>query len=274
MSPDVRKGNLIYAGGDASSYILAYPSGKLVGRIAMTSLGVCADSNGNVYFTGVGKISEFAHGGKAPIATYVVQGNVYACSVDPTTGNIAAVVFCASGCGDSVAVIRPSAGAAPTLYSDRKLPSLLFCTYDDRGNIFVDGYKGSQFGIAELPSSATSFTDLTMSQNIPAAAQIQWDGHYLAVETRISPEIDQIRVKGSSAKIVNIVKLRGSGHRATQSWIQKGKIAVPTTVDKRAIGIMVWAYPAGGKPINRIEGFIGGGHQQIDGVAFSPFHTP
>ncbi|MGA7354870.1 MAG: hypothetical protein WBW76_05490 [Candidatus Cybelea sp.] len=152
MSLRARKENLIYAGGDASSYVLTYPGGKLVGQIGMTSLGTCADSDGNVYFTGAGAITEFAHGGTTPIATYAVQGNVYACSVDPATGNIAAVVFCASGCGDSVAVIRPRSGLAPTLSSDSELPSLLFCTYDGHGNIFVDGFKGSQFGMAELPN--------------------------------------------------------------------------------------------------------------------------
>ena len=270
MSLRARKENLIYAGGDASSYVLTYPGGKLVGQIGMTSLGTCADSDGNVYFTGAGAITEFAHGGTTPIATYAVQGNVYACSVDPATGNIAAVVFCASGCGDSVAVIRPRSGLAPTLSSDSELPSLLFCTYDGHGNIFVDGFKGSQFGMAELPNGATSFINFTMSENIPTAEQTQWDGQYLTVETRIRPEIDQIQVNGSNATIVNRVELKGVGLRATQSWIQSGKIAVPTAIEHRALDIFVWSYPAGGKPIEKITGFIGGGHQQIDGVAFSP----
>jgi hypothetical protein len=269
MMPDAYRGDLIYAGGDASSYVLAYPSGKLVGQIAMRSLGTCADSEGNVYFTGAGAITEFAHGRTKPMTTYAVQGNVYACSVDPASGDIAAVVFCASGCGDSVAVIRPHSGAAPTLYSDPDLPSLLFCTYDNLGNIFVDGFKGSQFGIAELPHNATAFINFTVSRNIPTAEQIQWDGQYLAVETRISPEIDQIRVEGSNAKIVNTVKLKGAGHRATQSWIQNAKIAVPTAVGHRALDVFVWSYPTGGEPIKRIKGFIGGGHQQVDSVAFS-----
>jgi hypothetical protein len=122
------------------------------------------------------------------------------------------------GCGDSVAVIRRSAGLPPILYSDPELPSLLFCTYDNLGNIFVDGFKGSQFGIAELPRNATSFINFTVSQNIPTAEQIQWDGRYIAVES------------GSSATVVNIVRLKGAGLRATQSWIQNGKIGVPTTV--------------------------------------------
>lgn len=270
MMPDAYKRNLIYAGGDASSYVLAYPSGKLVGQIAVRSQGACADPEGNVYFTGPGAITEFAHAGTTPIATYPVQGNAYACSVDPGSDNLAAVVFCASGCGDSVEVVRRSSGVAPTLYSDPELPSLLFCTYDDRGNIFVDGFKGSQFGIAELPRNATSFINFTLSRNIPTAEQIQWDGRYLAVETRISPEIDRIRVKGSKATIVNTIKLKGAGHRATQSWIQNGKIAVPTAVGHRAVDVFVWSYPPRGQPIARIKNFLGGGHQQVDGVAFSP----
>lgn len=268
--PHAYKGILIYAGGDESSYVLTYPRGRLVGQIPMRSLGACADPEGNVYFTGPGAITEFAHGGTTPIVTYPVQGNVYACSVDSASDTIAAVVFCATGCGDSVAVIRRSSGLAPTLYSDPELPSLLFCTYDNLGNIFVDGFNGSQFGIAELPRFGTSFINFTVSQNIPTAEQIQWDGRYLAVETRIHPEIYQILISGSSATVVNIIKLDGAGFRATQSWILNGKIAVPTTVGHRAEDIFVWKYPDGGKPIAKIKNFIGGGHQQIDGAVFSP----
>ena len=272
MHRDAVKGALVYAGGDVSSYVLAYPSGKLVGTIPMVALGACSDANGNVFLTGAGRIAEFAHGGTTPIATYSIPGTVYACSVDPTTGNIAAVVLCQSGCGGELVVIRPGSGLSPTFYRDANLPQMLYCAYDDQGNVFVDGYQGLQFGIAELPNTGGALTDIAVDTNIQYAEQVQWDGQYLSVETRIHPVVYQVQLSGSTGTVINVVHLGQVGKRGTQSWIQKGKIGVPTAspgLNKRAVEIVFWNYPAGGAPINTFKGFIGGGHQAIDAMTFS-----
>ncbi|MBV8531680.1 MAG: hypothetical protein JO104_10215 [Candidatus Eremiobacteraeota bacterium] len=262
-------GAYLYASGDASGYVLTYPSGKLVGTISGTALGTCSDAGGNVYFGEVRQVAEFAHGGTTPSATYPVPGTAAACSVDPTTGNLAVVVFCLTGCGDEVAIFPPGAGTAPIAYKDSKLTQLLFCTYDDRGNLFVDGYKSNKFAIAELPANGNALADIAFKKNIQTAYQIQWDGKYLAVQTRVDPVIYQIQVSGSTARVVNVVKFSNIGHRSTQAWIQKDKIAFPSTVNRRPESVLVFAYPAGGKPIDVVKGFIGGGHQQLDGVTFS-----
>src|SRR5579871_2609977 len=220
-------GALVYTGGDASTYVLSYPSGRLVANIAEKTFGMCSDANGDVFLTHVNSIDEFPHGGTTPIATYTVYGSAYSCSIDPATGNIAAVVFCTTGCGDVVTVIQPSTNIQTT-YADPTLPSLLFCTYDNQGNLFVDGYNGPQFGIAELPAGQTALANISLTQNIQFADQIQWDGQYLAVEARIDPVIYQIALAGSVGTVVNTVTLNGIGHRAMQSWIQKGKIGIPT----------------------------------------------
>jgi hypothetical protein len=95
MDPDAYKHTLIYAGGDEASYVLRFPDGKL-GTIAQTSFGLCSDNGGDVFFTQVKRILEYAHGGKAPVATFAVDGSAYSCSVDPTTGDLAASFACRS----------------------------------------------------------------------------------------------------------------------------------------------------------------------------------
>jgi hypothetical protein len=270
MAPGASKGTLVYAGGDAQSYVFSFPAGKLVGNIAGTSSGTCSDSQGDVFFTRVRSVVEFAHGGTTPIAIYNVPGNAYSCSVDPTTGNLAVVVFCLTGCGDDVDVFKGGATEPPKVYGDPALSSMLFCAYDSQGNLYVDGYSGSRFALAELPAGSSSYTSITLSQSIQYGGQLQWDGQYVTVETTINPAIYQIAVAGSAGTVVGTVRLKGVGLRATQSWIGNGRVAVPTgPFTKRAIEIIFWKYPQGGEPTNSFEHFIGKGHQQVVGVTFS-----
>lgn len=269
MAPDAVRHTLIYVGGDAASYVFT-TFGKLVGSIAQTSFGTCSDRNGDVFLTKVNGIVEYAHGGMTPIATFTVPGTAYSCSVDPTTGNLAAVVFCLSSCsGDEVVILR-APGEPAKVRRDRELHSLLFCAYDAAGNLFVDGYNGSQFGLSELPKGKVRFANIALQSAIRFGAQVQWDGQNLTIETNVKPAIYRIQVSGTTGKVIGKTKLRGVGTRAAQSWIENGIVAVPTGPrTKRAIEVIFWDYPGGGKPVKRFRDFIGGGHQQIDGVTFS-----
>ena len=175
IEPDAYKHILIYAGGDEASYVFTFPKGRLVGTIAQDALGVCSDENGDVFFTQVRDVVEYAHGGTAPIATYEVAGTAYSCSVDQTTGNLAVVVYCISECtGEEVVVLR-APGEPPHAYSV-PLKTLLHCAYDDKGDLFVDGDNGVRFGITELLAGATVFQRIKLSRSIDHGAQIQWDG--------------------------------------------------------------------------------------------------
>lgn len=260
---------LFYAGGDDASYVFD-TTGKVVGEIAEKSFGTCSDRNGDVFFTQFEKIVEYAHGATTPTSDYGAPGTVYSCSVDPTTGNLAAVVLCISGCVSEVAIWR-SPGDPLQTYTDRKLKSLLYCGYDNNGNLYVDGSNGSRFGLAELPArDRRALKNITVEQNIRFPAQVQWDGRYVAVEKKNSPAIYRVQISGSEGRIVGTVALTGVGARATQSWLHKGEIAVPTgPTTKRAIEIIFWNYPAGGHPTKTFSNFISGGHAMIDGITVS-----
>ena len=190
ISPDAWRGSLLYVGGDKETYIFKYPGGRLLGSIPIGSFGMCSDAKGDVFVTRVSAIFEFPHGGTTPVAIYKAPGTVYSCAVDPTTQNFAVVVFCLSGCGDSVAVYQQNSQGPPQTFHDSKLHSMLYCGYDDAGNLYVDGYdKDGNFMISELPAGAQSFTNILFRENIAAAGQIQWDGTYMTVETRFQPKI-------------------------------------------------------------------------------------
>lgn len=277
MEPDAYQHFLIYAGGDEESYVFTFPKGRLVGTIAQPAFGVCSDDNGDVFFTQVKQVLEFAHGATTPSATYNVTGTAYSCSVDPTTGNLATVVYCISQCsGDEVVVLR-APGEPTQVYTVPGLKTLLYCAYDDNGDLFVDGDDGLRFELFELPAGATGFQRIKLNRTIDRGAQIQWDGEDLAIETNLNPAIDRIRISGLTGKVVGVTTLSGVGVRAGQSWIANGKVAVPTSPgegDKRAVDIRFWNYPAGGNPTKTFSNFIGPGHQTIDGVTFSRAPRP
>lgn len=270
------KGTLIYAVGDESSFIFNYPHGKLLGEIPTTGFSACSDHNGNVFVTQVRAVARYQHGATAPVEIYkLAAGTVYSCSVDPTTLDLAVVVFCIRGCGEEVVILRKH--GPRSRYHVAPLTSLLYCAYDDNGDLFVDGYNGSQFGLAELPSGAHQFIGISLKKNIASAAQIQWDGTNLALERRDGPVIYHLAISRSRAQIVGQTRLEGIGFRATQSWIEGGTIAVPSApYNKRPMEIFLYNYPAGGQPTKIIKGFIrGGNHAMIDGVTFSlPRRSP
>jgi hypothetical protein len=260
---------LLYAGGNRKSYVLSYPTGTLVGMIHRPSFGACSDSSGNVYMTGVGSVAEFAYGELTPFATAIVPGTAYSCSVDPTTGNLAVVVFCASGCSQEVAIFS-DLGAPPQLYQSSALTQMLYCGYDAAGNLFVDGYGNQHFALAELPAGESTFSPISVSQSINVPGQVQWDGQYLTVEDAYGPpQIYRLAISGSAATAVGSTQLVGVGRRAGESWIGEGIVAVPTGPNaKRAIELGIWLYPSGGERLHLIKWFLTG-NKQITGVTIS-----
>ena len=105
--------------------------------------GECSDKVGNVFITIQGeKIVEYAHGGTKPIATLNDPGYYpNACSVDPTTGDLAvANVSGPTKHRGSLAVYKHARGAPKFFVDpDYEFQTYYFCGYDPMGNVFVDG---------------------------------------------------------------------------------------------------------------------------------------
>jgi hypothetical protein len=267
---DASQGDLLYVGGDTKSYVFSFKAGIFLGTIDSSSFGMCSDSGGNVFLTRVGSIAEYPHGATTPTLTYPVPGTAYSCAVDRTTGDLASVVLCFSGCTDEIAIFPPNGIGPPRMYQNPGMTALLYCGYDDAGNLFVDGYRsGGHFALAELPQGSDTFTNISIDLDMDAPGQVQWDGRYLAVEARFDPMLYRIRLSGSTGSVVGTTQFSKIGQRAAQSWIIGHTVVVPFgPLTKRPKEIRYWKYPAGGVPTKTIKGFIAR-LMMIDGVTVS-----
>lgn len=133
----------------------------------------------------------------------------------------------------------------------------LYCTYDESGNLFVDGRSGQNPALAELPSSTSDFVALSLDYSAGNPGQLQWDGKYLAYQDFIKfGKVSQLQIDGSSATVVGTTTFKGIDHSVAPSWIYDNRIIIPYNVHgQRANSIGVWRYPEGGKIVKSIREF-------------------
>ena len=263
MLPEAKGEDLVYISSFVDNvYVFSYPKLKQVGDLkGAGGFGLCSDKNGNVfvpsYYEG-GKITEYAHGGSSPIATLPDSGDGYpfACSVDPTTGNLAVTNQFGSGsCGDSVAVYENAQGTPTTYCAAPIIGYIWFCGYDNAGNLFVDGNEGNDEGpfvLAELPSRGNGLTPISVSQKFNEPGQVQWNGSNITVEDDLYTKIYAFQISGSSAQVIQTTTLKGV-KKARQSWIQGGKVLVPFGTSSGITKLGVWKYPSGGNASAQVK---------------------
>jgi hypothetical protein len=106
----------------ATKCVFSYPSDKLVGTLTGfgSPVGACVDKAGNVWIVNQDppEVIEYAHGGSIPVATLSLDGDLYGCSIDPGTGNLAVVE------DDYGITIFPNAQNPPTTFAT---PDLAQC---------------------------------------------------------------------------------------------------------------------------------------------------
>ncbi len=289
MLPEAKNASLLYtAGGCGGACVIAYPSGKVVGSIDVTTVNqACANESGDVFFTTYlgsleSEILEYAHGGTKPIATLTIPRQAIAggCAVDPTTGNLAVTYLCPD-CGGSGVAVFPHSTGTPTIYQSDF--NLLFCAYDSNGNLFVDGWFASYAEdvlFAELAKGSSTFSGISTPSSLWATGypwQMQWDGKYMTYEAVGSPQnawgvtIYRLEFSGSTATVVGQTNFKGVTRSAAQSWIHGNRVFIPYGV--RGDGIVksrigVWKYPQGGDSIEIFKSFPGN-KPSFQGIAFS-----
>ena len=285
MLPEARNEELLYIAVSYSGVsVLSYPFGKLVGQLEgfMSPTGLCADKQGNVFVVDAQTdvISEYAHGSTSPIRKLAGAAS-WGCYVDPTTGNLAAVGGAFRGEG-VVAIYRHARGGA-TVYSDTNMGPLSYCTYDDQGNVFAEGYVAGEPGrgwLVELPRAASKLTTLQQNFSFTSGGGIQWDGKHLAMQDPTVSKRDgpiiilQVAVAGSSATVAGTRDFYTSKHDprnpgpGTESWIHDSSFI---DAANHAHGIGVWTYPKAGELIKRF-GLKGRAQAVTISVAGSPNH--
>jgi hypothetical protein len=116
------------------------------------------------------------------------------------TGNLAVTnVSTAYDYSAGDVVIYTNAKGTPTNYGDSNFDQYLFCGYDNKGDLFVDGINyGSAFVFAELPKGSKTLKNITLNQSFQYGGGVQWDGTYVAVGDQIAAVIYQFTISGSS----------------------------------------------------------------------------
>jgi hypothetical protein len=261
IDPRARGKDLLYASSiyNCDVYVFAYPRGKLVQTLNICELGfgpafgLCTDTEGDVFMAmGEGfSIFKFAHGGTEPTAQLEDDSLLpVGCSVDQKTGDLG--VASAEG---NVAVFKNASGT-PQIYSLANVAGFFFCTFDDRGNLFVDGdHNDRSFALAELPKGGSALREITVSANLGSGSALQWDGRHVAIGgTQGSNEftLDRIRVSGSVAKVVGSTTLDAAPNTAVpfQFWIRNGTVIEPENGNAE---IGFWNYPGGGDQTKGIQ---------------------
>jgi len=271
-------GDLLYAGIHHDIEVYAFPSGEYQETFQAKGnvSGMCSDASGNLFVTaapgkssptGTGFIEEYAHGGKAPIATLEVPKHEIpvACSSDPTTGNLAVTEENASNFAPSVAIYAKAAGA-PALYTSSALGADPQAGYDAGGDLLATS-GGDVAG--ELLAGKTAFVTITLSRTLGGVAHVQWDGKYFALQSfdalrhngeKIFERIYRIAISGTKGTVAGRTTFDDWSEKdAGQSWIQ-GATIVATPLSE----IVFWQYPTGGKPTKILHS-----HDRVKAVTVS-----
>jgi hypothetical protein len=214
--------------------------------------GECTDRAHVFIVDEIGKIYQYRHGGKQPVATLDDQyGQPYGCSVDPNSGDLA-VTNVAGASGPGNVVIYPKGSGNPVEYSDSNLSYPFFCGYDFNGNLYVDGQdNGHEFAFAELAKGSGALTPLRFQKRtlrIPGSIQsigpnvLVGDQNFKGEGTSA---VYRMTVVNFQPKIEGVVLLSGTQdvpqfwERGTQS---NAKIVAP---DLATSNVQVYTFPDG-----------------------------
>ncbi|MGB6952957.1 MAG: hypothetical protein WBE15_13540 [Candidatus Cybelea sp.] len=264
MLPEAKAEDLIYLSAPTGVYVYTYPKGKHVGTL--TGFGYplyeCADKSGDVFIIIVDGsqqgVYEYTHGGSEPI-NFLPRTGAYACSVDPTTGNLAVI----AQFGGNVYVYANAQGT-PTVYSN-DIYLMTSPAYDSSGNLFVDGeYQESGFALEELPQGGGTFEDIKVQGSFDGDSYepILWNGKYLGLGTRQLAKhgrrwsrtvVDRIQISGTTGIVVGEAPLSLQHEAAFPQWWVSNGVAIQAS-DKHGVPsyFAYFKYP-GGKKLKKVR---------------------
>lgn len=183
---------------------------------------------------------------KKPIRTLSVNYSFPSSCAMNTSGDLAVgILYGSAGKGGGDVVIFKNASGSGTVY-DTPLDQEFFNGYDDKGNLFADGFTGnrSNFALVERPKGSSKFVTIKTSNTVQFPGSVQWDGTYLTVFDQVTSETYRYTVKGTTATLKGTVTYSGSGDCA-QTWIVKSLVYCGDATNDDG---EVFRYPAGGSP--------------------------
>ena len=87
-----------------------------------------------------------------------------------------------------------------------------YCAYDNKGNLFVDGFSypgaSGDFLFAELPKKGAKLKMITLNPTVFNAGGVQWDGKYVVVGDLSHPMLYRYTIKGSQGTLTGTTSLQ------------------------------------------------------------------
>jgi hypothetical protein len=259
VKSDATKIPLLYisSGMSRDLNMFSYPQGTPEGVVRGINLpnGICSDAKGNIFAPEEtsGDILEFAHGGTTPIAKLLDQHwDPYSCSFDPKSRTLAVVaVTNAALTAGSIALYRNETGS-PTIIQPSNMRIVINCGFDDKGNLFVDGWTnlesyGGVFIYEVFPVGKSAPKVIKLAKKIAEPGAIQWDGKYLTIADASNGIL--YRTNGIGGKIESTVTLAGASNDYG-TFIQGDTVIVPSFY---SIHAGFWHYPSGGSEFQKVK---------------------
>jgi len=233
----------------------SYPDGTPMGQLTgfQEPQGMCSvptrPQAGDIWIasTNASQVLEYAHGGTTAIDTIDTPGQYpIGCASDPLTGNLAVSNIVTTGSGAGSVTVYASPSSSGTNYPVTIMTRVYFLTYDDLGNLFVDGSNppNQAFLFAELPAGASAFVPLTFPESMSFPGSVTWDGqkngHIVVCDQNYSL-CYQSQVSGSTVSVTGTFNLAGASD-IVQGTAAKSKFIAP---DAGLNQLMIFKYPAG-----------------------------
>ncbi|MEO7202236.1 MAG: hypothetical protein ABI431_05565 [Candidatus Tumulicola sp.] len=281
MRPNVVRQKLMYISdiGTNDVQVYTFPQGVQAGTLTGFNQpqGECLDGAGDVFITNTqaSNVIEYTHAGTTPVATLNDAGEYpVACAINPRTGDLAVSnAFDTSFYGGSVSTYKKAAGK-PTTYPNPLFWQSFFLSFDDEGNIFVDGLgNGSYFTfeLAELHKGSWTYTPVTINTTINWPGGVIWTQANIAVgDQEYAPNegaVYQIQNSGSGGTVIGTTDLLGACDIA-QFFIEKRTTLIGA--DSCKANAAFYKYPAGGAHTR----VVSSGLDQPVGVVVSLVPTP
>lgn len=265
MAPDAKNSSLIYVSDEGTSdvYVYSLTTYRLVGVLTGFSepRGICVDKARDIWIADAGdsNVLEYAHGGSQPIAVLADSGQYpVACSVERTTGGLAAANIISAKDGPGSISIYPNAAGSPTVIP--AFSHTYTTAYDPHGNLFIDGANNvgwPQFG--ELPRGQQAVTNLTLvGGTIAFPGGMQYVHGSLALGDVQGPNgnavIYQVGVSGTTLTVTGTTKSRHANFVVAFFILGRRVICLNAEDGPRVANyIAIYKYPEGGEPLRTIH---------------------
>jgi hypothetical protein len=238
-------------------YVYSYPKGRLLQKLdtLQSATGECLDG-GNVFVTFYNghNIAVYAHGASKPSVVLPDPGYPVGCSIDPATQTLAVANGLNRDAGKGNVVLwKPTATAiAPAaIYSNLPFEEPFWCSYDNEGNLFVDGedYSTRSVSLVELPKGGSVFKTISLDISLGwPPGHVQWDGRYITIS--VANVIYRLSFTGSTAYVVGSTQLPAywklQGYSIVGAWQSDAKHHKLVGTAGGSIGF--FDYPSGSGP--------------------------